>query len=184
LGGFFFISKSFFVLAPGRKPTKIQTQMAASLEELSTKFDDMAKQMHAFTDMTKQFAGLREMMRQTLDSVNGMGHRQTSAETMLDDLRDQSEAMTTSICDAATRLDNLVRRVDSLEAPRAAVTTGRGETTDAPRPAVTIGPSPGPGVLGGVPTTSVTAPSLTRALDLNSAPETSPRHLWRTWSGP
>jgi hypothetical protein len=57
------------------------------------------------------------MMRQTLDFINGMGHRQTSAETMLVDLRDQSKATTTSICDATTRIDNLVRHVDSLEAP-------------------------------------------------------------------
>ena len=120
----FFLPNRFIVLALGRKPTKIQAQMAASLDELFAKFDDMAKQLDAFSDMAKQFTGLREMMRQTLDSVNGMGRRQTSVETLLGDLRDQSEATTTSIRDAATRIDNLVRRVDSLEAPRAAVTTG------------------------------------------------------------
>jgi hypothetical protein len=32
--------------------------MATSLEELSTKFDNMAKQLDAFSDMTKQFTGL------------------------------------------------------------------------------------------------------------------------------
>jgi flagellar capping protein FliD len=49
--------------------------MAESLEELSTKFDDMAKQLESFSDMVTQFSGLREMMRQMLDSINGMGHR-------------------------------------------------------------------------------------------------------------
>jgi sugar-specific transcriptional regulator TrmB len=72
-------------LEPGRKPTKIQSQMAASLEELSAKFDDMAKQMNSFSGMAKQIEGIHEMMKQTLDSVNNMVSCQTSTE--VDDLR-------------------------------------------------------------------------------------------------
>jgi len=149
--------------------------MAASLEELSTKFDDMAKQLDAFGDMANQFTGLREMMRQTLDSVNGMGRRQVSAETLLDDLRDQSQATMTSIREATTRIDNLVRRVAQLEATRPPIVNGRSNTTEVLQAAVTAGPSPGPGVLGAIPPTSTPAPHATRALDLNLALETSSR---------
>jgi hypothetical protein len=54
----FFSPNQFLVLPPSRKPTKIQEKMAALLEELSTKFDNMAKQLDAFSDMAKQFTGL------------------------------------------------------------------------------------------------------------------------------
>lgn len=53
-----FSPQSILVLEPGHKPTKIQSQMAESLEELSSKFDDMAKQMTSFSGMAKQFEGL------------------------------------------------------------------------------------------------------------------------------
>ena len=56
--------------------------MAASLEDLAIKFDAMSKQLDAFNDIVTQFTGLREMMKLTLDSVNGIGTRQTSAETV------------------------------------------------------------------------------------------------------
>ena len=69
----FFLPNRFIVLALGRKPTKIQAQMAASLDELSTKFDDMAKQLDAFSHMAKQFTGLWEMMRQRSTPSTGWG---------------------------------------------------------------------------------------------------------------
>jgi hypothetical protein len=117
------------------------------------------------------------MMRQTLDFINGMGHRQTSAETMLVDLRDQSKATTTSICDAMTRIDNLVRHVDSLEAPQATVITGHVDPSEVPWVAVTTGPNLGPGILGAVPPSSTPMQPITRALDLNLAPSMSSRSI-------
>ncbi|CAD6334226.1 unnamed protein product [Miscanthus lutarioriparius] len=124
--------------------------MAESLEELSSKFDDMAKQMTSFSGMAKQFEGLRQMMRPTLDSVNSMGSRQTSTEVMLDDLRTSTDVATTTLRNTTSRIDSLVMRMDSLEAP-----TNPGSTL-------------GPGVLGGPPLTTA-APPLPWSLNLNLA---------------
>lgn len=118
--------------------------MAASLDDLTTKFDDMAKQLSTFSDVVKQFTGLREMMTQTLDVVNGMGRRQTSAETMLADLRDQAASTTTTIRDTATRIDNLARRVESLETPRSHLGTGCVDNTMAPQPRSPLDPHQDP----------------------------------------
>lgn len=175
LGGKFFFPNRNIVLAPGRKPSKLQSQMASSLEDLSAKFDGMAKQFDYISDMAKRFTGLHEMMRQTLDSVNGMGLRQTSAETLLGDLRERAEATTTTVRDAITRIDNLVRRVDFLEVSQPHAATGRTDAVEAPQPAGMTGPSPGPGVLGAIPPTATLAPHPTRVLDMNVAPGTSSR---------
>jgi hypothetical protein len=104
--------------------------MAASLEELSAKFDDIAKQMNSFSGMAKQFEGIREMMKQTLDSVNNMGSRETSTEVMISDLCTSADAATASFRNTSSRIDSLVMRIDSLEAPT--------------NPGIT----PGPSVLG------------------------------------
>ncbi|XP_066365248.1 uncharacterized protein [Miscanthus floridulus] len=124
--------------------------MAESLEEHSSKFDDLAKQMTSFSGMAKQFEGLRQMMQQTLDSVNSMGSRQTSAEVMLDDLRTSTDAATTTLRNTSSRIDSLVTRMDSLEAPT--------------NPGITLGP----GVLGGPPLTTA-APPPPWSLNLNLA---------------
>jgi hypothetical protein len=130
--------------------------MVASLEEFSAKFDDMAKQMNSFSGMAKQFEGIREMMKQTLDSVNNMGSRQTSTEVMISDLRTSADAATASLRNTSSRIDSLVMRIDSLEAPM--------------NPGIT----PGPGILGGPPP-AATAPPQPRMPDLHLAPGTSSR---------
>lgn len=77
------------------------------------------------------------MMQQTLNSINSMGSHQTSTEVMLDDLRTLTDTATMTLRNTTSRIDSLVTRMDSLEAPT--------------NPRIT----PGPGVLG--------SPSLTMA---------------------
>jgi len=78
----------------------------------------MAKQLDVMADASKQLSGLREMVKETLEAVSTMGSRQTEAEALLADLRDQAEAATTTMRETSSRVYGLPRRVDSINSAR------------------------------------------------------------------
>lgn len=84
---------------------KAQAQIAASLENLASKFDEL----------TKHFEGFQTMMKQTLDTLSGMGAWQTSANEPLGDLQQWADAMKTSIDAVSTRINMVASRLDNLE---------------------------------------------------------------------
>lgn len=98
-------------LAPSKKPTKFQQEMAQSVEELAARFEKMAK----------QFDGFQSMMQNTLDSLNSMGSWQVSADKVFGDLCDQAEGTKTSLDAVSNRIHFVASRVDSLEARLMAV---------------------------------------------------------------
>jgi chaperonin cofactor prefoldin len=125
-------------LAPKKKPTKLQREMAQSVEELTAKFETMSK----------QFTGFQSMMQNMLDSLNGMGSSQVSANKAFGDLCDRAEGTKTSLDVVSTRIDFAASRVDSLEA----------WLTTAPAPAAAPIAQPAPAL---------------RNVDLNTAPRSS-----------
>ena len=107
-------------LAPKKKPTKLQREMAQSMEDLSTRFETMSK----------QFEGFQKMMQNTLDSLNAMGSWQASTDKVFGDLRERAEGTKASLDAVSTRIDFAASRVDSLEARITATAT----TAPAPPP--------------------------------------------------
>ena len=84
-------------LAPKRKPTKFQQEMAKSVDDLSAQFETM----------TKQFAGFQTMMRETLDKLDGLQSWKSTADESLGNLLQKTDAMGNRVNQASARLQVL-----------------------------------------------------------------------------
>ena len=96
-GNFFSLNRSIPFWRRKRKPTKIQIEMAASIEDLKTAMDSMAQQLVGVQDMAKQFAGFQKVMATTLDKLNDLEAWRTIAETNMGSRIQQSKDTTTRV---------------------------------------------------------------------------------------
>jgi hypothetical protein len=81
LRGIFFLAACRSDLAPKKKPTKFQLEMATSIDDLKMTMETMATQLAGVQDMVNQFAGFQQMMTTTLDKLNELEAWRTVAET-------------------------------------------------------------------------------------------------------
>jgi hypothetical protein len=79
----FFLPQIIFALAPKKKPTKFQTEMATSMEDLKSTMESMAQQLAGVQDMAKQFSSLQEVVSTTLDKLQDLEAWRTVAETSM-----------------------------------------------------------------------------------------------------
>ena len=90
LRGKFFLAQIRFDLVPKKKPTKLQLEMATSIDDLKTTMETMATQLAGVQDVVKQFAGLQQMMTTTLDKLNNLEAWRIVVETSMGSMMQRS----------------------------------------------------------------------------------------------
>jgi len=93
-GDFFSLDSIHSILAPKKKLTKFQTEMATSIDDLKTTMDMMAQQLAGVQDLAKQF---EKMMTMTLDKLNDLEAWRSIAETSMGSIMQQSKETTTRV---------------------------------------------------------------------------------------
>jgi hypothetical protein len=102
-GNFFSLARFYPDLAPKKKPTKFEQDMATSIDDLKTTMETMAKQLARVQDLAKQFAGFQDNMATALDKLNDLQTWRTITETSLESMMQQTKEMTNRVLQLESR---------------------------------------------------------------------------------